>query len=99
MHFNDSELSLEKCAVMASMSTTSFSKYFKKQPRQNYISVLNELRLSETCKQLSGSDKTIAQIAHNCGSNNISNINKMFKKRYKYTPKQFVDQINRSGKI
>ena len=82
-HFNDSELSLEKLAGMASMSPTSFSKYFKKQTGQNYIEVLTGLRLSEACKLLGNTDLNISQIAHNCGYNNLSNFNKLFKVKYK----------------
>ena len=98
-HFNDSELSLEKLANMASMSATSFSKYFKKHTGQNYIEVLTGLRLSEACKLLGNSDLTIAQIAHSCGYNNLSNFNKLFKIQYKCTPKQFSERIKRIGKI
>lgn len=99
MHLSDSELSLEKCASMASMSPSAFSKYFKKQTGQNYISVINEMRLSEICKKLGTSDKPIAEIAHDCGFNNISHFNKMFKKQYKITPKQFVSKINNLDKV
>jgi len=95
MHFNDSDLSLEKCANMASMSPTAFSKYFKKQTGQNYITVLNELRLSETCRLISNSDKTIKQIAQGCGFNNMSNFNKLFRKHYKCTPREFLERINK----
>ncbi|GAB1452902.1 AraC family transcriptional regulator [Draconibacterium sp.] len=92
-HFNDNELSLDKIANMASMSSTSFSKYFKKQTGQNYIEALTNLRLSEACKLLGNSDLSIAQIAHSCGYNNLSNFNRLFKNQYKCTPKQFIERI------
>jgi AraC-like DNA-binding protein len=93
-NFYDSELCLEKMAKMASMSTSSFSKYFKKQTGQNYIEVLSSLRLSEACKLLGASDYSIAQIAYRCGYNNLSNFNKHFKLRYKCTPKAFANKVN-----
>jgi AraC-like DNA-binding protein len=92
-HYNDRELSLDKLASMASMSSTSFSKYFKKHTGQNYIEVLTGIRLSEASKLLGNSDLSIAQIAHSCGYNNLSNFNKLFKTHYKCTPKQFVERI------
>lgn len=92
-HFNDSQLSLVKLANMASMSPTSFSKYFKKQTGQNYIEALTNLRLSEACKLLVNTDLSIAEIAHCCGYNNLSNFNKLFKTQYKCTPKQFAERI------
>lgn len=93
-HFHDSELSLEKLANMAAMSPTSFSKYFKKQTGQNYIQLLTDLRLSEACKLMSTSDFSIVQIANRCGYNNLSNFNKLFKRKYKCTPKQFIGKIH-----
>lgn len=92
-HFNDSQLSLVKLANMASMSPTSFSKYFKKQTGQNYIEALTNLRLSEACKLLVNTDLSIAEIAHCCGYNNLSNFNKLFKTQYKCTPKKFAERI------
>ncbi len=97
MHYNDNDLSLEKLANMASMSPTSFSKYFKKQTGQNYIEVLTGLRLSEVCKLLGNTDLSIAQVASRCGYNNLSNFNKLFKKQYKCTPKQFVERIKNAN--
>jgi AraC-like DNA-binding protein len=98
-HYADSELNMRKLANMASMSPTSFSKYFKKQTGQKYIEVLTDLRLSEACKQLANTDLSIAQIAHNCGYNNLSNFNKLFKVKYKCTPKQFVNRIKTTNKV
>jgi len=92
-NFSDIGLSLEKLAGMASMSTTSFSKYFKKNTGQNYIEVMTNIKLSQACKKLADTDASIAQIAHNCGYNNISNFNKLFRQRYKCTPKEFKDRI------
>lgn len=98
-HFNDTDICLEKLAGMASMSPTSFSKYFKKHTGQNYIEVLKGLRLSEASKLLGSTDLGIAQVASRCGFNNLSNFNKLFKKHYRCTPKQFADQVKKmSGK-
>lgn len=94
-HYDDNELSLDKLANMASMSSTSFSKYFKKHTGQNYIEALTGIRLSEASKLLGNSDLSIAQIAHSCGYNNLSNFNKLFKTHYKCTPKEFVKRIKR----
>lgn len=96
-HYNDSEISLDKLANMASMSPTSFSKYFKKQTGQNYMEVLSDLRLSAACKELGNSDYSISQIASRCGYNNLSNFNKLFKAKYKCTPKGFIERRNGAG--
>lgn len=96
-HYNDGEISLERLANMASMSPTSFSKYFKKQTGQNYVEVLSDLRLSAACKELGSSDYNISQIASRCGYHNLSNFNKLFKAKYKCTPREFILQKSGSG--
>jgi AraC-like DNA-binding protein len=61
--------------------------------------VLNNLRLSEACKLMGASDYTIAEIANQCGYNNLSNFNKLFKQQYRCTPKEFKAQIGGTQKI
>lgn len=97
LHYNDSEISLDKLANMASMSPTSFSKYFKKQTGQNYMEVLSDLRLSAACKELGNSDYGISLIASRCGYNNLSNFNKLFKAKYKCTPREFIRRKSGPG--
>lgn len=92
-HFNDNGLSLDKLAAMAAMSSTSFSKYFKKQTGQNYIELLTGLRLSNACKLLNHTDLTISQVAGECGYYNLSNFNRLFKKQYSCSPRQFLKRI------
>lgn len=93
-HYADSGLRLQRLAQMAAMSATGFSKYFKKHTGQNYIEVLTNLRLSEACKRLAGSDCSIAQIAYQCGYNNLSNFNKHFRQKYQCTPKEYIATLN-----
>ncbi|NNK70244.1 MAG: AraC family transcriptional regulator, partial [Flavobacteriaceae bacterium] len=74
---------------VASMSKNAFCRYFKKRTNKTYIQFLNELRVEQASKLLlSRPDLTIAEIAEQCGFQNISNFNRQFKGIKNMTPSQ-----------
>jgi AraC-type DNA-binding domain-containing proteins len=50
---------------------------------------LIDLRLSYACKLLRETDKTIAEIAYDCGFSNLANFNRQFRWKYRMTPKDY----------
>jgi AraC-like DNA-binding protein len=78
-NFNQN-ISLDKVAVIASMTKNAFCKYFKKRTNKTYFRFLNELRIENASKLLlSKTDLSIAEVAYKSGFNNISNFNRQFK--------------------
>ena len=90
------DISLSQIASIASMTTNAFCKYFKQRTNKRYFQFLAELRIEQACKLfIKQPDKSIAEIAHLVGFNNISNFNRRFKNCKKMTPMQFKNsQIN-----
>lgn len=86
------EISLNKVAGIANMSSASFCRFFKKRTRKTYISFLNEVRIQEACRLLLKPDLTISEICFDSGFNNISNFNRQFKKITGFTPKTYRKQ-------
>jgi AraC-like DNA-binding protein len=41
--------------------------------------------------------QSIGEIAYRCGFNNLSNFNRIFKKKKECTPKEFREEYNASG--
>jgi len=88
-HFNE-EISLSTISEVANMTKNAFCKYFKKRTNKTYISFLNELRIERACKfLLTHKDKPVAEIAEDCGFQNISNFNRQFKTIKKTSPSAF----------
>lgn len=87
-------ISLEEVAKVASMPEVSFSRFIKKRTGSTFIDSLNEIRLGHATKLLISSTQTIAEIAYKCGFNNISNFNRIFKKKKSCTPKEFRDSFS-----
>ncbi|MGV3502444.1 MAG: AraC family transcriptional regulator [Adhaeribacter sp.] len=80
------DMRLEEVAEIASMSPTSFSRYFKTRTNKSFTSFVSELRIGYACKQLMEDRHTIAQICYECGFNTLSNFNKQFRELMHKTP-------------
>lgn len=87
-HFQE-ELSLAKLAERAHMSAPAFSRYFAKKTRQTFVAYVRDRRLGLACKRLLETDKTVTEICHECGFNNLSNFNRQFRKLKKVSPQRF----------
>jgi len=87
-HF-DKPITLGDVARLASMSEVAFSRFFKHRTGNTFIDSLTEIRLGHASRLLIDTTQSVAEVAYNCGFNNISNFNRIFKKKKKQTPKVF----------
>ncbi|OEK05886.1 helix-turn-helix domain-containing protein [Roseivirga misakiensis] len=85
-------IQLEEVAALANLSKTAFCRYFKQHTRKTYLDFLTEYRVSEACKMLSDKSTPIAQVAYNCGFNNLSNFNRRFKNVVGVSPRAYINQ-------
>lgn len=88
-HFTE-EISLDSVADIINMNASSFSRYFKQKTNKTFTKFLNEVRVGYACKRFTESDRNIAEIAYECGYNNISNFNKQFRSLKGMTPTAYV---------
>jgi AraC-like DNA-binding protein len=90
----DKAITLAEIAKIANMSEVSFSRYFKQKTGCTFIDSLNEIRLGHASRYLIETSQNISEIAYDCGFNNISNFNRMFKRKKKCTPKEFRESFS-----
>ena len=90
----DKSISLSEVAKLANMSEASFSRFFKSHTGITFIDSLTEIRLGNASRMLIDTSSSVAEIAYNCGFNNISNFNRIFKKKKKCTPKEFRESYS-----
>lgn len=84
-------LTLDFVAEFAHLTPQAFCRYFKKHTRLTFISFLNEVRINEACKKLvSGGFDSVAAVAENCGYNNITNFNRVFKSVIGKSPSSYM---------
>ncbi|MBC6612462.1 MULTISPECIES: helix-turn-helix domain-containing protein [Hymenobacter] len=87
-HYNR-QITLAEVAKIANMPEVSFSRFMKKRTGTTFIDSLNEIRLGHASRMLIDTTHSVAEVAYKCGFNNISNFNRIFKKRKSCTPKEF----------
>lgn len=90
----DKQISLKEIAKLVNMTEVSFSRFIKKRTGSTYIDTLNEIRLGHASRMLIDTTHSIAEISFNCGFNNISNFNRLFKKKKDCTPKEFRESFS-----
>jgi len=93
----EKEITLLEIAKLASMSEVAFSRFFKLRTGKTFVDTLNEIRLGNASRMLIDTTQSISEIAYHCGFNNLSNFNRMFKKKKHCTPKEFREEYNASG--
>lgn len=85
----DKEITLEDLAKQVSMTEASFSRFIKKRTGLTFVESLNNIRLGHASRLLIDTTMNIAEISFKCGFNNLSYFNRVFKKKYACTPRQF----------
>jgi transcriptional regulator GlxA family with amidase domain len=83
------QVTLAEVARIAGMSEASFSRFIKQRSGKTFIDSLNEIKLEYASRMLIETTNTIAEIAYNCGFNNISNFNRVFKCKKFCIPSEF----------
>ncbi len=72
-------ISLDEIADKVSMTVPAFCRYFKKVTGKTFTKLVNEYRIVHATKLLSESQMSITEVCYECGFNNFSHFNKLFK--------------------
>jgi AraC-like DNA-binding protein len=95
-NFNET-ITLGDAAKIAGMAQVSLSRFFKLRTGKTFIDTLNEVRLGHATRMLIDTTNSINEVAYKCGFNNMSNFNRIFKKKKDSTPKEFRQAYTSSG--
>jgi len=93
-HFQE-EISLELVASSVGMSESAFSHFFKKRTNRSFIDFLNDIRIGNAAKMLYETSNTISEICYASGFNNVSNFNRLFKKKKGQTPTEYKENVQK----
>lgn len=74
----EGSITLNEVATVAGMSPAAFSRYFKKVTGRTLMGLINELRVTQACKQLTETANSVTEIAFASGYQSISNFNRAF---------------------
>lgn len=97
-HYKD-EIRLNQLADLVGMAPVSFSRFFKLRTGKNLSEYIIDMRLGYASRLLVDSTMSIAEICYECGFNNLSNFNRIFKKNKACAPKEFRENYHKSKVI
>lgn len=90
------ELRLPELASLAGMSSSAFSRFFKLHTGRNISEYIIDLRLGYAARMLVDTAKNISEIGFDCGFNNLSNFNRIFKKKKGCSPSEFRESYHKT---
>jgi AraC-like DNA-binding protein len=93
-HFRE-DVMLSAVAESVGMSESAFSHFFRKRTNRSFIDYLNDIRIGHAAKALYETSNTIAEVCYSSGFNNVSNFNRIFKKKKGQTPSEYRMNIQK----
>lgn len=97
LHENyQSHILLSDLATRVNMSEASLTRFLKKWMGKTFIDVLNDIRIAEAVCRLIDTSDNISEICYKCGFNNLSNFNRIFKRRKGSTPTEYREKHART---
>lgn len=86
------KLTINDMAKECGYSASHFMRWFKEVTGTGFTGYLIEYRLGKAALALRNSNDPILEISEQTGFDNLSNFNRLFKKRFEMTPSQFRKQ-------
>ena len=93
------EIRLNTLADIAGMSPSAFSRFFKLHTGRNLSEYIIEMRLGYASRMLVDTAKSVAEISFQSGFNNLSNFNRIFKKKKGCSPSEFRENYHKTRVI
>jgi AraC family transcriptional regulator len=89
----DDKITIDLMASVAHLSPSHFARVFKKETGKAPMEYVQNLRLERAKKLLLAGDKTMTEIALDCGFGSPSYLAACFQKEYKMSPKEYRKNV------
>ena len=90
------EVRLGTLADIAGMSPSAFSRFFKLHTGRNLTDYIIDIRLGSASRLLVDTSRSVSEISFECGFNNLSNFNRIFKKKKRCSPTEFRENYRKT---
>ena len=87
---------MDELASLIPLSKSYFMSCFKKATGVSAITYTTLVRIQQVSQMLLKTDKSVTQIASECGFHNLANFNRQFKKNTGYTPVDYRNKFTQS---
>ncbi len=95
LHFKE-EIRLQTVSDIAGMTPTAFSRFFKLRTGRTLSDYIIDIRLGYAARQLVDTTTSVVEICYDSGFNNVSNFNRIFKKRKGCSPSTFRENYHKN---
>lgn len=82
-------VTVQELAEVCHFSEYHFMRFFKQHTNMTSIEYLNQYRLEMAARRLKATDFSVTSIALESGFNNVSYFNRIFKKKFGVTPREY----------
>lgn len=93
------QVRLSDVADLINMSEPSFCRFIKQRTSKSFVDFLTDIRIGFAIRLLIDSSQSIAEIGYACGFNNLSNFNRIFKKKKCMPPTEFRENYRKKKVI
>jgi len=87
-NFRD-EVRLDEVLRIARMSKPTFARQFKKHSGKTFSDFITQIRLQAACRELVETDRSVLEIALDCGFSHISFFNRIFRRILRRNPTDY----------
>jgi AraC-like DNA-binding protein/quercetin dioxygenase-like cupin family protein len=88
------DITFSTAASVANMQKAAFCRYFRRKTKKKFTEFVNETRIMHARKLLAETDKTVIEIAFECGYKNTSYFNRQFRLICNSSPSEFREQVS-----
>lgn len=82
-----------EAAAAVHLSPSAFSRFFKRMTGRTFVAYLHELRIADACRRLADEERAITEVCFDCGFENVSNFNRVFRKLRGVSPRDYRKQL------
>ncbi len=90
-------ITVEEMAKISHMSVSHFSRIFRQETGKSPLDYFNQIRMGMVKKFLLAGDKSITEIALECGFNNASYLSARFYKTFKMSPTEYLKSLKKGS--
>ncbi len=90
------ELRLEELAQIVCMTPSAFSRFFKLRTGRTVSDYIIDVRLGHASRMLAETMASVLEICFECGFNNVSNFNRIFKRKKGCSPSTFREYYRKN---
>ena len=94
-HYTE-QITLDDLANLIGMTPVALSRFFKLRSGKTISDYIIDVRLGNATRLLVNTTNSISEICYECGFNNLSNFNRIFKRKKECSPTEFRDNYRKT---